>query len=177
MQIFGRKSPTLAELYDPCDVIESSLDLVGQQLTLHNIEVTKEFPQEHNADVMGYKMLLEQVTINLITNARDAIMAHRKNASQCGHVKFRIADGENGHVEITVSDDGGGIPANVLDKLFDPFFTTKEIGSGTGLGLSISYGIIKDMKGTISARNAEEGAEFVVRIPKQPHTAFSAAVM
>jgi histidine kinase len=64
-----------------------------------------------------------------------------------------------------VADTGGGIPANIQEKLFEPFFTTKKVGQGTGLGLSISYGIIQECKGQIRAENQSGGACFIIEFP------------
>ena len=72
-------------------------------------------------------------------------------------------DHEN--VYITCEDTGGGIAENVLPRVFEPFYTTKEIGKGTGLGLSVSYGIIRDMKGSITAENSNDGARFTIILP------------
>jgi len=70
------------------------------------------------------------------------------------------------HVIITVSDNGNGIPKNIVDKIFQPFFTTKPTGSGTGLGLSLSYDIIKAHGGEIKVESKEgEGSEFIIQLP------------
>lgn len=73
--------------------------------------------------------------------------------------------GEQQHVHITSEDTGGGIPDNALPRIFEPFYTTKEMGKGTGLGLSVGYGIIRDMKGAISAKNIDGGARFTIALP------------
>jgi two-component system C4-dicarboxylate transport sensor histidine kinase DctB len=73
---------------------------------------------------------------------------------------------ENNAYIISVEDMGGGLAPEAIDRVFEPFFTTKPVGQGTGLGGAISYGIIKDMNGTISARNTNLGAVFEVRLPK-----------
>jgi len=168
MRIFGRNSPTSPELFDPCDVVDSALDLMGQQLKVHNIEITRECPSDHQANVLGFRSLLEQVLLNLLTNARDAIEAHRSSPEIKGHIHFRCKKIHENLVEISIEDDGGGVPEKLKEKIFDPFFTTKEVGKGTGLGLSISYGIIKDMQGSIRVISVEEGASFVIQIPRRP---------
>ena len=71
-------------------------------------------------------------------------------------------------VRLNVSDNGGGVPQDVLPRLFEPFFTTKPVGKGTGLGLSVSYGIIRELGGELSAVNIEGGARFVIDLPCVP---------
>jgi len=165
MRVFGRRAPEENELYDPCDVIESALDLTGKQLDVHGIDVEKHFPDNRDVQVDGSPQLLEQVLINLINNARDAIDQRIDVADKHGRLRFDVDSDIAGGIDIAVSDSGGGIPEDLLEKIFDPFFTTKEVGEGTGLGLSISYGIIKDMKGTINARNVGAGAKFTIHLP------------
>ena len=78
-------------------------------------------------------------------------------------VKSRLA---KGNVRVTVTDDGPGIPAHVIDRVFDPFFTTKEVGTGTGLGLSICYGIVKEHRGNIWVKSRQgKGSTFTVELP------------
>jgi C4-dicarboxylate-specific signal transduction histidine kinase len=110
--------------------------------------------------VLGNSIQLEQVFINLLTNARDALAeAERKRiAIDCSV--------EEGLVVIVFRDTGPGIPEGLEQRIFDPFFTTKEVGTGTGLGLSITYGIIKDHRGSISVENGRgEGACFRIELP------------
>ena len=118
---------------------------------------------EEEVIVIGNAIQLEQVFINLLTNARDAIaIAERK--------RIAIACAKQAHmVDIRLCDTGPGIPAGLEQRIFDPFFTTKEVGVGTGLGLSITYGIIQEHQGTIAVENRpDEGALFVIYIPLEP---------
>ena len=112
---------------------------------------------------------LEQVFINLLINARDAIEAKAEICHNDSGLKKEITIrgfllDEKVHVE--VEDTGTGVPGDVAEKIFQPFFTTKEVGKGTGLGLSISYGIIKESSGLISIKEtSERGAVFQVILP------------
>lgn len=109
--------------------------------------------------VMADPSRLEQVFINLILNARDAIEEKWVSSeTPLGTKKITLKTklvGETVVVEVT--DTGAGLPEGISDKIFEPFFTTKEVGKGTGLGLSISYGIIKDCGGDIKATTNEKG--------------------
>lgn len=107
---------------------------------------------------------LQQVMVNLLANARDAVMTTQRHPQGRVSVAARADDHD---VIYTVEDDGPGVPHEMRDLVFDPFFTTKKVGEGTGLGLSISYGIVEEHGGTIVYENAEGGgARFVVRIPQ-----------
>jgi signal transduction histidine kinase len=104
---------------------------------------------------------LEQVIINLIANARDAI-----DAKGSGGIKVTSHLKKPDEIEVLFSDTGTGMPADVAGHVFEPFFTTKETGKGTGLGLTISYGIIKDHGGTISVDSKEgKGTMFTITLP------------
>ena len=124
--------------------------------------------------VYGDVNQLEQVLLNLITNARDAIEKRRSlEKDPSDQIKDEITVVTRTHatdpewVEIYVKDTGEGVSSEVLSKIFDPFFTTKEVGKGTGLGLSISYGIIKDHKGDIEVIDTGAGGTtFCIRLPK-----------
>ena len=118
--------------------------VLGQQLKIREIEVQLDL-DDNLPPIMADSNKLEQVFLNLVINARDAIEEKGKGG---GKVRIRSFL-DNQQVTITVSDTGKGIPDDIIDKIFEPFFTTKQVGQGTGLGLSISYGIIKDYGGTI----------------------------
>ncbi|MGD8880474.1 MAG: ATP-binding protein, partial [Desulfobacterales bacterium] len=111
---------------------------------------------------------LEQVFINLLINARDAIDKSRQSQPPQKGEKKIILKTRSAPREITVeiSDSGPGIEDSILERIFEPFFTTKKVGQGTGLGLSISYGIIKDCKGSIQAVSGKgKGARFIMKFP------------
>src|SRR2546430_10630766 len=146
-------------------VIERALSLMRQQLRLREIEVTVDLGREEPV-VVGNPIQLEQVFINLLTNARDALAdAPRKLI----HVESAV---NQGVVDLLVRDTGPGIPLELQQRIFDPFFTTKEVGAGTGLGLSIAYGIVKEHAGSISVVNgAGDGATFLVQLPLPAHPA------
>jgi histidine kinase len=113
---------------------------------------------------------LEQVIINLLINARDAIEAKAddrfEDLNQEKVITVRAYE-KNRRVYIEIGDTGSGIPDHVVDKIFEPFFTTKEVGKGTGLGLSISYGIIRECNGKIKIlRSSSLGTVFQINLPE-----------
>jgi signal transduction histidine kinase len=117
-------------------------------------------------EVMGDAHQLQQVFLNILNNAYDAV--HEVGRAP----RIEIMSTKAGDVvEVSFRDNGNGI--SDPDKIFDPFFTTKEIGKGTGLGLSICYGILKEHGGEILCHNnaGGHGATFIVRLPANPHTA------
>jgi signal transduction histidine kinase len=108
-----------------------------------------------------------RVLLNLYNNAFYAVAEKQKTSNEGYQPTVSVTTKKvNGEVEITVADNGNGIPEKVLDKVFQPFFTTKPTGQGTGLGLSLSYDIIKAHQGKIDIRNKPgEGAEFIITLP------------
>jgi two-component system, NtrC family, sensor kinase len=113
---------------------------------------------------MGNFTQLQQVMINLLSNALDATPAGGTIA-----VRTRSAGDPPSTVVLEMADTGGGIPAEHLSKVFDPFFTTKPPGQGTGLGLSVCLGIVQDHHGTISVDSQEgRGSAFIVTLPVMP---------
>lgn len=161
MRVFGRKAEGKQAPIDLAMSLHTVAQLARTQLHTIDVSLRLDVPEEQ-AFVMGEKVLFEQVILNLIANARDAI---EEAGTTGGQITLAAAFYQDvGHV-ITVSDNGSGVPEDVLDKLFEPFFTTKDPGKGTGLGLSISFGTIREMKGKISARNTETGACFEIRLP------------
>ena len=130
-----------------------------EQLRLHEIEVTLDLGPEEPV-VVGNPIQLEQVFINLLANARDAVLDSPRKA-----IRISASVG-SATVEIAFVDTGHGIPSGLEQRIFDPFFTTKEVGKGTGLGLSITYGIVKEHGGTISVVSTPgEGATFLIQLP------------
>ena len=148
-----------AEKFSPIDIaaaLDSSISMMDPQFRLSKIKLTKILPDE-DVFVMGDRMRLEQVLINLLRNAHDAV----KNET---HPEIEIILNRGNVVTLSVRDNGHGI--SDLENLFEPFHTTKAPGDGVGLGLAISSGIIKDLGGRLTARNAENGgAVFVIEMP------------
>ena len=152
------REPRLEEL-KPRNVIDAVLALIRHSLEIKDIKVAVDFPEDLPL-IWGDKNRLQQVFINLLTNAAQAMQG-----SGIIHVKGRCNEGGK-TVSIDVIDRGVGIPPEYLNKIFDPFFTTKEEGQGTGLGLSVSYGIIKDHRGKISVKSEPgKGTQFTVHLP------------
>src|SRR3989440_10037201 len=159
LRTFGRAARVNIEQVDVDDVIERSLLLVQEQLRLRGIEVELELCPDELL-VLANPIQLEQVFINLLTNARDALADSK-------HKTIRIASNRNDEqITIAFSDTGPGIPLELQQRIFDPFFTTKEVGTGTGLGLSITYSILKEYGGDISVDSRPgKGATFVIELP------------
>jgi signal transduction histidine kinase len=139
-------------------VVTDTLSILEHSYKNHNITVTSDVEQD--ISLLGYPNEYGQVVLNLLTNAKEALKSHGLPDK---HIHIRIArEGKNACLYVT--DNAGGIPANVVPKIFDPYFTTKE--KGTGIGLYMSKVIIENhMDGRIEARNTAEGAEFQVSCP------------
>jgi histidine kinase len=166
MREFARKSDMDLEKIQLNDVLEKAFEIFSQQLKLRGIEVVREIAPGL-PKISGDPGRLEQVFINLLLNARDAI--EEKWAGDPRESDKRIflrTYSRGGEVICEICDTGKGVPVAFADKIFEPFFTTKEVGKGTGLGLSISYGIIKDCGGTIRVTpNSPCGACFIINFP------------
>src|SRR2546428_7550137 len=159
LRTFGRAAPVSREPVSLRHVIERALSLMQEQLRLRAIEVTLELGSKEAVGV-GNPIQLEQVCINLLANARDAVADSSRKAIRVSGSVGSAA------VEIALTDTGHGIPPGLERRVFDSFFTTKEVGKGTGLGLSITYGIIKEHGGTISGASPPcGGATFLIRLP------------
>jgi len=109
-----------------------------------------------------HPLRLEQVLLNLMGNAMDAIASTKADQKW---IRVEAHQGERDTVSLSIEDSAGGIPENVIQRIFEPFFTTKEVGKGTGLGLSISYNIIKDSGGELTVENTQHGARFTIELP------------
>jgi PAS domain S-box-containing protein len=142
------------------DAVRGAVALRRNQLLSSQISVEVHLPAEPVL-VSGNKVNLQQVLMNLLMNAEQAIRSHRGR----GSLWVRLVINEGLGV-ITVDDDGPGIPPEMLSRIFDPFYTTKPEGEGTGLGLSVSAGIVADHSGRISAAERPGGgARFTVELP------------
>jgi histidine kinase len=164
---FGRKSEVSKEKVQINEPLLNALDIFSQQLKLRGIEVVKNL-EEDLPTILADSNRLEQVFINLLINARDAIEEKWQRSDHKREAKkiFLETTSQEGTVMIKVKDTGAGMPQSVLDKIFEPFFTTKKPGKGTGLGLSISYGIVEDYGGTIGVESEPgKGTIFKITFP------------
>ncbi|MCK5096598.1 MAG: PAS domain S-box protein, partial [Desulfobacteraceae bacterium] len=164
---FARQSERNLKKLTINDPINDVFKVLGHQLTIHQINVKLNLDPEI-PDIMAEHNRLEQVFINLVTNAIDSMDEKAEKMNDSNIEKLLQIDSfvEKDHVIVTVSDTGIGMSDEVKNKLFEPFFTTKAIGKGTGLGTSISYGIINDYGGTVDIESQEnKGAKFTIKFP------------
>ncbi len=158
LKVFARKSDRRREALPLSRPLDRAIALIEPRLRRDGIDFRRR--TDETAWVEGDELRLQQVFVNLLRNALDAMQG------QPGPVLRLIAEADGGMWRVVVEDNGPGIAGDALTRLFDPFFTTKPIGEGLGLGLSISYGIVADHGGQIRAENvAEGGARFIVELP------------
>jgi signal transduction histidine kinase/ActR/RegA family two-component response regulator len=157
---FARRHQAERKLSSLNELITGAVEFLQYQLRTSNIEVVTKLDSDLPKTMVDPHQL-QQVFLNIINNARQAIEGHhpkgcvRIGTQTCGQ-----------HLRVVIQDDGPGISDQNLSKVFDPFFTTKEVGKGTGLGLSLCYGIIKEHGGAISVRSKPgEGATFIIDLP------------
>ncbi len=160
LRAFARQSTGTFEPVNLNEAINDSFTLITQQLKNNNIEIIKEL-DESIPKIWGDQNKLEQVFLNLMTNAKDAMeeMGQGILTVKTQPIFDEISN-EKGKVTgvlVLFHDTGVGIESDIMDKVFDPFFTTKEVGKGTGLGLSISYSILNDHGGSITAESKKGG--------------------
>ena len=141
-------------------LIEEVLEILAYQLRTSNVEVVCRFASDLPL-VLADGHQIQQVVMNLINNARQAIEANQD--SGCITISTET---QSSTIRIAIQDNGPGIPAENLSRIFDPFFTTKEVGKGTGLGLSLCYGLIREHGGSIAVSSQPgKGANFIIELP------------
>jgi len=162
---FARQMPPQRTALQLNPILRRTIQLRSYDFNSHGVDVIEHL-DEGLPDILGDAHQLQQVFLNILNNAYDAVHEVGRPA------RIEIMTTKTGDsVEVSFSDNGNGI--SHPDKIFDPFFTTKEIGKGTGLGLSICYGIVKEHGGEILCHNniGGQGATFIVRLPAISHTA------
>ncbi len=170
---FARESENYNEPIDLVQVIRDSLSLVEHQLKKDGIIISTDYSTEP-CQILGNFTQIQQVILNLISNARFALNQRYKNSSPDKTISIFCAPAirEDGQKvsKISIKDSGTGIPQGILKRLFDPFFTTKPSGKGTGLGLSISYGIIQDHGGIIRVDSImHQYTDMIIELPSSIH--------
>jgi len=166
---FARQRPTQKEPVQVNTVLRQTIRLRSYDFASHGVEVVEEF-DEGIGETLGDAQQLQQVFLNILNNAYDAIQ------ESGNHGRIRIETKCAGDsIEVTFVDNGTGV--SDPERIFDPFFTTKQAGKGTGLGLSICYGIVRAHGGEILCwKNAgESGSTFLVRLPRATETALAVA--
>jgi two-component system NtrC family sensor kinase len=166
---FARQRPVQRELVQVNSVLRQTIKLRSYDFASHGVEVVEDF-EETLAAALGDSQQLQQVFLNILNNAYDAV----QDAGQRGHIRIHTRR-QAEMIEVAISDNGTGIIDS--QRIFDPFYTTKQAGKGTGLGLSICYGIVRAHGGEIQCWNNEGGAgsTFVVRIPVATEAGLAAA--
>jgi len=162
---FARQMPPQRNPVQLNGILRRTIQLRSYDFNSHGVDVVEHL-DEGLPDVIGDAHQLQQVFLNILNNAYDAVREVGRPA------RIEIMSTKSGDsVEVSFSDNGNGI--SHPDKIFDPFFTTKEVGKGTGLGLSICYGIVKEHGGEILCHNniGGQGATFIVRLPATPQAA------
>lgn len=171
VRVFSRDQDKLVmETVDIKLVVDNALTMVRRQLLDQHVDVRTCLPDQ-DFYTLGNGYRLEQVLLNLLSNAKYAVEERaRKAASSEQYVKLIMisleSEGEDNY--ILVEDNGTGIDEKIIPNIFNPFYTTKSEEKGTGLGLSISYGIIKEMKGTISVESEiNKYTRIIIKLPKK----------
>lgn len=162
MRVFGRISGEQLRAVALPAVVQGALTIVGPRLAMLGVALEEDWPDELR-EAWADLVPLEQVLLNLLTNACDAF-EERPKPEAGRHIIIRGHDA-GGAVVLTVQDNAGGIPEAALPRIFDPFFTTKPVGKGTGLGLAVSFGILRDLGGALGVENVEGGARFTLTLP------------
>lgn len=140
--------------------IENTKNILKQGIRNNSIECEISIPKD--IFIYGYKNEFSQVIFNLLSNARDAIMSNKPKTPK---IKIQVKNKKNS-AEISVSDNGGGIPPDILPSIFDPYFTTKSEGKGTGIGLYMAKKIIENhMDGSLLVHNTKDGVCFTIVLP------------
>jgi two-component system, NtrC family, sensor kinase len=178
LRIFARQSEEVKQSINVQDPITDVFKLIGQQLVKRDITIEMDVPDQLYLVLADHNML-EQVFLNIIGNARDALDDFEKVVDDLKSRKeeprwlrswiktiFIRAFNHEEAVIVEIEDNAGGIPKHILNRIFEPFYTTKDVGKGTGLGLSITYGIVKEFGGTIEVKSEEmKGSKFIIKLP------------
>lgn len=168
------KSDFIKDSFDAITAVREVLSLVEKHYNSFGIffDLKLNWKCDEHPDeltVKGDSGMFKQVIINLLSNAKDAIMPRLEiGRAEKGMIAITLSCDDK-YVSVSVEDNGGGIPEDILDRVFEPYFTTKRQGKGTGIGLYISRLVVQEqMNGEISANNSTAGAKFTIKLPKHP---------
>jgi PAS domain S-box-containing protein len=142
--------------------VQQALYIMGP--LIHSKQIKLYFNTNSESAVFGYKNEFQQVIIILLSNAKDALECSNVEEP---HIEIDVDDNGCDKIAVTISDNAGGIPREILDRIFEPYFTTKEQGKGTGIGLYMAKEIIeRQMGGKLAVQNSSEGAKFSILLDK-----------
>ena len=148
--------------FDVKEEIKKSIELVKPVFDVENINIVFHYIENENYLAIGYPNALRQIIINILNNAKDALIENHIEKKEVIVTLFN----ENDYILISIEDNAGGIPLHIIDKIFNPYFTTKK-ENGTGLGLYIAKLMIEEkMNGEIDVKNTSKGANFEIKLPK-----------
>jgi PAS domain S-box-containing protein len=170
MRIFARQDQQKFSPFKITQSIQGALSLIGEQLRIHAVDVRLDAPADLPL-VLGEPLQLEQVLLNLIANARDAMDVRAEAERQQGRefrklLTIRVRQTPAKEICVEIGDNGIGMNEETRARIFEPFFTTKPVGRGTGLGLSISYGILTNHGGRVEVESQTgEGTQFRIHLP------------
>jgi PAS domain S-box-containing protein len=159
---FVRRTSTARSLEDVNSIVQAAIALRAYDLKTRNVVVVQNYG-EHLEKVSVNREEIQQILLNLILNAEQAMLASRGSGTLSVTTR-----GREGHVWVEVSDDGPGVPPALTGRIFEPFYSTKEVGVGTGLGLSIALGIASAHGGSLALVRSEQGACFRLTLPIAP---------
>lgn len=161
---FSKKTVSTMKMLDINRVLLDAIELIGPQLKKNNIDLVYVF-DDTVPKIIGDKISLEQLVINIILNAKDAILKRRETVQeQIGTVRISSSKEEDS-VKVIIEDDGIGIPEIMIQKIWSPFYTTKKRDHGTGIGLSISNKILKDHNVKVDVQSSPSGSNFIFLFP------------
>jgi signal transduction histidine kinase len=139
-------------------IIEDTMSFVEKSFAYHNIKIN--FVVKKDSTIRGFSNEYSQTILNILNNSKDAIL---ENKIEAGQIEIKVDVNQQNQSVVTIQDNGGGIPDDIVDKIFDPYFSTKEQGKGTGIGLYMAKMIIEEnMKGKLLADNLQNGAVFQI---------------
>ncbi len=157
---FARRTDLTYEPTNLNDVIKEVMKFLEKEILFKNIRLSLNLKQDV-PEILSDKGQIQQVLLNIVSNAIDAV-------EKGGFIEISSDIKDDDTLQISIKDNGHGIPRQILEHIFEPFFTTKEKGKGTGLGLSISYSIIRKLGGLISVESeVNKGTTFTIEIPRK----------
>ena len=161
---FSRGTVSTLKPLDMNCIVRTCVGMAGERIAALSVRIETDLGSDLSP-VMGDRDRLETVVLNLINNAIDAVNGFTEPGIIAVRTRRRQIDSED-WLQVSVSDNGPGIPDTIRDRIFDPFFTTKPAGQGTGLGLFLSYGIVSDHRGRIEVRSDKTGTTVHVYLPE-----------